>query len=48
MIEKIELAGRAIERAIINMLNMFKDLKENMNIMKRALEDTKRNYNFIE
>lgn len=44
MIGKIELAGRAIKRAIIDMLNMFKDLKKNMNIMKRELEDIKKDY----
>lgn len=46
MTEMIELADRDIKRAIINMLNTLKDLKKNMSIMKREIEDIKRNQNF--
>ena len=35
----VELTEEDIKTAIINMLNMFKDLKENMNMIRAKLED---------
>lgn len=39
----IYLANKDIIAAIINMFHMFNNVKENMNIMRRAIEDIKRN-----
>ena len=39
----IYLANKDIIVATINMFHMFNNVKENMNIMKRAMEDTKKN-----
>lgn len=39
----IYLANKDIIAAIINMFHMFNNVKENMNIMRRAMEDIKRN-----
>lgn len=43
LMEKItrikELTDKGIKRAIINMLNMFKDLKENRNMMRAKMKD---------
>lgn len=35
----VELTEEDIKTAIINMLNMFKDLKENMNMIRAKIED---------
>lgn len=34
-----DLTDKGIKRAIVNMLNMFKDLKENMNMMRAKMKD---------
>lgn len=38
MTEIIELAEKDVKTAFINIINMLKDIKKNMNIMRRKIE----------
>lgn len=42
----VELVDKNLKTCIINFLHLFKDLKENLNIMKREMEALRTEWNF--